>query len=143
MFITGMMINVWADSVLLSLRRGDEGYKIPRGGLYEYVSSPNYFGEIVEWLGWAVMTWSLAGLSFFLYTAANLGPRAQLTMIGITNNFLSVTPNLEKLLFHLFTSIGTSSFWISFSVYNDSVFGKFTRFGLGLVLRMWVVNRHC
>ena len=54
-------------------------------------------------------------------------------MIGITNNFLSVTPNLEKLLFHLFTSIGTSSFWISFSVYNDSVFGKFTRFGFANV----------
>lgn len=75
-FIMGMIINVWADSVLLSLRRGSEGYKIPRGGLFEYVSCPNYFGEMVEWIGWAVMTWSFAGLSFFLYTAANLGPRA-------------------------------------------------------------------
>eukprot|EP01018_Ginkgo_biloba_P015671 Gb_09142 [translate_table: standard] len=77
-FITGMVINVWADSILISLRRGpgDEGYKIPTGGLFEYVSCPNYLGEMIEWVGWAILTWSVAGLSFFLYTVANLGPRA-------------------------------------------------------------------
>jgi len=36
----------------------------------------DYLGEIVEWTGWAVATWSLAGLAFALYTAANLAPRA-------------------------------------------------------------------
>ncbi len=45
------------------------------GGLFELVSTPNYFGEIVQWIGWAVMTWSLAGLSFALFTVANLLPR--------------------------------------------------------------------
>lgn len=97
-FITGMTINVWADSVLLSLRCGDEGYKIPRGGLYEYVSSPNYFGEIVEWLGWAVMTWSLAGLSFFLYTTANLGPRAAAHHDWYRKQFPERYPKSRKVL---------------------------------------------
>ena len=53
-----------------------EGYQIPRGWLYRYISCPNYFGEIVEWIGWAVATWSLAGASFAAFTIANLAPRA-------------------------------------------------------------------
>ena len=51
-------------------------YKIPKGGLYEYISCPNYFGEIIEWVGFAVMTWSLPGLIFAMWTIFNLVPRA-------------------------------------------------------------------
>ncbi len=76
-FAAGLAINVRADRRLVALRApGETGYKIPRGGLYEYVSSPNYLGEIVEWFGWAIATWSLPGLAFAIYTVANLGPRA-------------------------------------------------------------------
>lgn len=77
LFVAGFVINQHADAVLMALRKpGDTGYKIPRGGLYRFISCPNYFGEILEWTGWAVATWSLAGLAFALYTAANLAPRA-------------------------------------------------------------------
>ncbi len=76
-FLSGLAINLHADTVLIHLRKpGETGYKIPRGGMYRWISSPNYFGEIVEWLGWALMTWSLAGLAFAVYTIANLAPRA-------------------------------------------------------------------
>lgn len=76
-FVLGWRINRWADAVLAGLRRpGETGYKIPRGGLYELVSCPNYLGELLEWIGWAIATWSLAGLSFAAFTAANLVPRA-------------------------------------------------------------------
>jgi protein-S-isoprenylcysteine O-methyltransferase Ste14 len=76
-FLAGWAINVHADTVLINLRKpGETGYKVPKGGLYRYVSCPNYFGEILEWIGWAVATWSLAGLAFAVYTAANLAPRA-------------------------------------------------------------------
>jgi hypothetical protein len=77
LFACGWLVNFRADSVLLALRRpGEAGYRIPRGGLFELVACPNYLGELVEWIGWAVMTWSPAGLAFAAYTAANLAPRA-------------------------------------------------------------------
>lgn len=76
-FVTGLVINRWADGVLRRLRRpGEEGYKIPQGGLYEEISCPNYFGETLQWVGWAIATWSPAGLAFAAFTAANLVPRA-------------------------------------------------------------------
>ena len=77
LFLTGWAINYKADSMLMALRRpGERGYKVPRGWLYEYVSCPNYLGEMLEWIGWAIATWSFAGLGFALYTIANIGPRA-------------------------------------------------------------------
>ena len=35
-----------------------------------------YFGEFLEWVGFAVLTWSLSGAVFALWTFANLAPRA-------------------------------------------------------------------
>ncbi|KAK1419664.1 hypothetical protein QVD17_28908 [Tagetes erecta] len=75
-FLIGMMINVKSDLKLVKLKETGGGYKIPKGGLFEYVSCANYFGEIVEWLGWTLMTGSWVGLGFLLYTCANLVPRA-------------------------------------------------------------------
>ena len=76
-FGTGMWINWRSDKKLLNLRKpGETGYKIPMGGWFRWVSCPNYFGEIVEWTGFAIMAWSLPGVSFVLWTMANLLPRA-------------------------------------------------------------------
>ncbi len=57
-------------------KNSDGGYKIPKEGLYKYISNPNYLGEIIEWLGWAILTWSVSGLVFFFWTIFNLLPRA-------------------------------------------------------------------
>jgi len=77
LFISGMYLNISSDQRLLNLRKGGKkGYYIPHGGLFRYVSSPNLLGEIIEWTGWAVMSWSLPGFSFALWTLANLLPRA-------------------------------------------------------------------
>lgn len=76
-FLFGMALNLHSDTILLRLRKHGEGsYSIPRGGGFRWVTSPNYLGEILEWAGWALATWSLAGLAFFVFTAANLMPRA-------------------------------------------------------------------
>lgn len=77
LFIIGMVINHQSDGILFRLRGGGQtGYKIPHGGLYRFVSMPNYLGELIEWIGWAIATWSLAGAAFAVFTAANLAPRA-------------------------------------------------------------------
>jgi 3-oxo-5-alpha-steroid 4-dehydrogenase 1 len=77
LFLVGMAINVSSDGILFRLRApGETGYRIPRGGMFRLVTMPNYLGELVEWLAWALATWSLAGLAFAAFTAANLVPRA-------------------------------------------------------------------
>ena len=77
LMLLGWLINIHSDTLLIRLRApGETGYKVPHGGLYRWVSCPNYFGELLEWIGWAIATWSGAGLAFALYTAANLVPRA-------------------------------------------------------------------
>ena len=75
LFLGGRAINRRADRILLELRATGD-YQIPRGMLFRWVSCPNYLGEIIEWIGWAVATWSLAGLAFAAFTFANLAPRA-------------------------------------------------------------------
>lgn len=77
LFLLGWFGNVHSDAVLRNLRKpGDTAYHVPRGGLFEWVSAPNYLCEIVEWIGWAIATWSISGLAFAVYTIANLAPRA-------------------------------------------------------------------
>jgi hypothetical protein len=76
-FIAGMGINIRSDQRLLDLRKnGKTGYSIPYGGLFRYISCPNFFGEILEWTGYALLTWCLPTLSFLLWTIFNLVPRA-------------------------------------------------------------------
>jgi 3-oxo-5-alpha-steroid 4-dehydrogenase 1 len=77
LFALGFAVHASSDRRLRRLRPpGETGYAIPRGGLFHWVTSPNYLGEIVEWSGWALATWSLPGVAFALWTAANLAPRA-------------------------------------------------------------------
>lgn len=77
LFFAGMAINLNSDHIIRHLRApGDTNHYLPSKGLYKYVTSANYFGELLEWLGWAILTWSLAGLVFFWWTFANLVPRS-------------------------------------------------------------------
>jgi len=77
LFFTGMSINWQSDTILINLRKpGETDYKIPNRGLFKFVSCPNHMGEIIEWTGFAIMLWALPGLSFVIWTFANLVPRA-------------------------------------------------------------------
>ncbi len=75
-FLLGFITHINSDEILRSLRgRNGQKYSIPYGGMFRFVSSPNYLGEIIQWCGFALATWSIAGLSFAIFTIANLLPR--------------------------------------------------------------------
>ena len=78
----GLALNVHSDAVLRRLRtpqevaRGTKVYRIPRGGAFLFVTNPQYLGELLIWLGFATLTWSLPGLFILMISLANLVPRA-------------------------------------------------------------------
>ena len=77
LMLGGAALNVWADYRLLALRKANEGrHVMPGGGAFDRIACPNLSGEIVEWIGFALLTWCLPGLAFALWTIANLVPRA-------------------------------------------------------------------
>jgi 3-oxo-5-alpha-steroid 4-dehydrogenase 1 len=81
-YFSGLALNVHSDAIVRNLRSRDEvaagikRYRIPHGGLFRYVSSPSYFAELMAWIGFAIFTWSPAGVFIFAISAANLVPRA-------------------------------------------------------------------
>ena len=99
LFIFGFIINRQSDFTLHNLRKeGETGYLIANTGLYRWVSCPNYLGEIMIWTGWAIATWSLSGLSFALWTAANLVPRARAHHRWYRQNFSEYPPHRKTLV---------------------------------------------
>ena len=76
LFFFGYVVNKQSDRILARLRKSQSSYGVPRGGFFKYVSNPHYLGEIIQWAGWAIATWSLPGLAFAVFTFANLAPRA-------------------------------------------------------------------
>lgn len=96
-FFTGMLINLDSDHVIRHLRKpGDTRHYIPRKGLYRYVTSANYFGELTEWIGYAILTWSPAGLLFAVWTFSNLAPRAKALTAKYEEEFGDEYRNLNK-----------------------------------------------
>jgi len=76
-FFLGWYGNYQADDILRNLRKpGETGYKIPHGGLFEYVSAANLASESLEWIGFAIACNSLPAWTFALFTFCNVGPRA-------------------------------------------------------------------
>eukprot|EP00931_Biecheleriopsis_adriatica_P026443 TRINITY_DN16098_c0_g1_i1.p1 TRINITY_DN16098_c0_g1~~TRINITY_DN16098_c0_g1_i1.p1 ORF type:complete len:271 (-),score=43.80 TRINITY_DN16098_c0_g1_i1:209-994(-) len=63
MAIVGQLGNFYHHYLLAVLRKGKagagEGYTIPMGGLFRYVTMPHYFCELVAWLGLACVTQQL------------------------------------------------------------------------------------
>ena len=96
--ILGVYINFTSDNILIHLKSKNKGYIIPKGKFYKYISCPNYFGEMIEWLGFAIMTLSLPAFIFFVWTVANLFPRAIATHKWYKENFTNYPKDRKAII---------------------------------------------
>jgi len=71
-FIFGEGANFYHHKLLVDLRKNGTGYYIPHGGLFEHVTCPHYFFEVIAWLGILLLSrhlfalLALAGISAYL-----------------------------------------------------------------------------
>jgi 3-oxo-5-alpha-steroid 4-dehydrogenase 1 len=78
----GFWITVHSEHVMKNLRPANgiiseaERYKIPVGGMFNYVTNASYLGELTAWLGFVILTSSPSALPVFLISLANLVPRS-------------------------------------------------------------------
>ncbi len=99
LFAAGFAINKTADEKFRRFGKQNRGeYVLPQGWLFEYISCPHYLGELIEWGGWAFMTWSLPGLAFFVFTFANLFPRAISSHKWYKKNFPDYPPQRKAII---------------------------------------------
>lgn len=79
LFLFGWFVNIQSDNILINLRGpGETGYKIPHGGFFRYVSCPNYMGECLEWIGFALMSWNMMGTVYAIWVVLPLVAQAAL-----------------------------------------------------------------
>lgn len=81
LFFVGMYINIASDGHLreLAAQRVGNKYLTPSKGMFKYVSAANYFGEIVEWFGFALLMQTPGSAWFSLFTTLFLGQRGYQT----------------------------------------------------------------
>jgi len=73
LFIVGQIGNFITHVMLRNLRpEGSKERKIPRGFLFDFVSCPNYFFEIMVWIGFSLITQSIASFVFALMGAGQM-----------------------------------------------------------------------
>lgn len=80
-YFAGYLTILRSESIVRHLRDDraaltPDGYRIPHGGAFRWVSSPQYLGELTAWAGFALLTWGLPGVMILLISAGNLIPRA-------------------------------------------------------------------
>jgi hypothetical protein len=101
LFVLGALINISSDQYLQSLRRrkgSGNHYVLPDWGLYEYILSPNYAGEMIEWTGYSIILGKQSGWAFVLWTVCNLAPRARTNLEWYREKFGNKVGNRKALI---------------------------------------------
>lgn len=76
-FLVGLVSTIVHDEILIRLReKPSTEYAIPMRGLFCYTSNAHYFSEVVEWLGFALMTLNLPALVHLLAVFTLMVPQA-------------------------------------------------------------------
>ncbi len=87
LFVIGIIGNFNQHKVLADLRKDSLEYKIPRGGLFEYVVCPHYLFEIITWLGIFLLSRHLGALLVLAFIIAYLSARSIRTLAWYREKF--------------------------------------------------------
>ena len=104
LYYGSFVLNIRSDAIIRNLRsveeveRGEKVYRIPRGGLFRFVTNPSYLTEIIAFAGFALATWSLGAAFILLVTIANLVPRAFQTHRWYREKFPDYPPERRVLI---------------------------------------------
>ncbi|KAM3392034.1 hypothetical protein ACQJBY_013268 [Aegilops geniculata] len=101
LFAVGIAGNFYHHYLLSQLRKGgddDKGYKIPKGGLFEFVTCPHYLFEITGFFGFAMISQTVYALTMASGTAAYLVGRSFATRRWYKSKFEEFPASIKALV---------------------------------------------
>lgn len=102
--LVGLYGNFHHHILLSKLREkdDDQGYKIPRGGLFDLVICPHYLFEIIVFLGFAFISQTLLSLSTAIGVALYLAGRSYVTRKWYLTKFENFPQNVKALIPYIY-----------------------------------------
>lgn len=114
-FLLGMFINIKSDNILLKLKKkkieqllkedksleiesSNKYYVVPNEFLFKFIASPNFLGEVLEWVGYGIAGWSLNGMVFAFTTFNVLLSRALKNYHWYKTNFKDYPKNRKAMI---------------------------------------------
>lgn len=101
-FALGEAGNFYHHKLLADLRKDADGYHIPRGGLFEYVTCPHYFFELITWLGVALLSRHLFAFMALATMTAYLATRSAKTRQWYQGRFADYPKERKRIIPFLF-----------------------------------------
>lgn len=98
LFVIGIIGNFNQHKALADLRKDSLEYKIPRGGLFEYVVCPHYLFEIITWLGIFLLSRHLGTLFVLAFIIAYLSARSIRTLAWYREKFKEFPANRKGII---------------------------------------------
>uniref|UniRef100_A0A453BLZ6 3-oxo-5-alpha-steroid 4-dehydrogenase C-terminal domain-containing protein n=2 Tax=Aegilops tauschii subsp. strangulata TaxID=200361 RepID=A0A453BLZ6_AEGTS len=101
LFAIGIAGNFYNHYLLSQLRKGgddDTGYKIPKDGLFEFVTCPHYLFEITGFFGFAMISQTVYALAMAFGTAAYLVSRSFATRRWYESKFEEFPASIKALV---------------------------------------------
>lgn len=98
-FLVGIIGNFYHHFLLSKMRKkGEKGYKIPKGGLFSLVICPHYLFEIVTFLGFSLISQTLFSFTSTLGTLFYLMGRSHATRKWYLSKFEDFPRNVKALI---------------------------------------------
>ncbi|XP_049379829.1 steroid 5-alpha-reductase DET2-like [Solanum stenotomum] len=98
-FLVGIIGNFYHHFILSKMRKkGESGYKIPKGGLFNLVICPHYLFEIVTFLGFSLISQTLFSFSSTIGTLFYLMGRSYATRKWYLSKFEDFPRNVKALI---------------------------------------------